>query len=485
VPTRSALDWMEKQPPPSIIAPRAVRGSSFRAAVPNNDLNTVYAAWSKGREPRKQPSELKTMKTIRSLRLSLDEGEPGVVTYLWRLSGPHDESLLGVLRRAARSVTHLGWGVDMVAADAAILSLADVDILSGVRWRPVEDASAMQLRVPVPGTLNALIKKHQEFLNRLDPEGFNPVNPLTTYGLVGYRSAADPAPRPFAAFSLRNIDGSFRPFDTPRHAVTVAAMMRHAASTTRVVQALGWAEEKVVRFILGHGEAIGQSHVPVDGPRMAFIPIPTIESRGRGHAEVVGSIRRAIVVGLGEQTQDDLQRVARQLWGAELVGLGQDQATVLSRIPDHDKMIQRYTAASSTWATVTPVVLPGYDDPRKLRKRLFAQSESGGQGLGAQTQKDLLGKLDRRIDFLLHKAIRQAGYTEELARDAAIEWRGTGFWPGAELATTYRYPEKLRRFRRLHVRITWRDATGNPIALPGPLCLGGGRFHGLGLFAAC
>jgi len=60
---------------------------------------------------------------------------------------------------------------------------------------------------------------------------------------------------------------------------------------------------------------------------------------------------------------------------------------------------------------------------------------------------------------------------------------GVGFWPGTDLAVRYNHPEKLRRFRRVHVRITWRDSAGKPLAMPGPIYLGGGRLHGLGLFA--
>ena len=41
----------------------------------------------------------------------------------------------------------------------------------------------------------------------------------------------------------------------------------------------------------------------------------------------------------------------------------------------------------------------------------------------------MLEKLDSRIDFLLRKAIRQAGYSQELARAAEIEWRGLGSGP--------------------------------------------------------
>jgi CRISPR-associated protein Csb2 len=140
---------------------------------------------------------------------------------------------------------------------------------------------------------------------------------------------------------------------------------------------------------------------------------------------------------------------------------------------------------ATTWATVTPVILPGYDDRRGYRKRLFPKSGSDGPPLAAQEQKELLDKLDGRIDYLLRKAIRQAGYSDALAEHAEIEWRNVGFWPGTEFASRYDFPSKLRRFRRLHVRITWRDSAGSPIRVPGPICLGGGRFVGLGLFAGC
>ena len=130
-------------------------------------------------------------------------------------------------------------------------------------------------------------------------------------------------------------------------------------------------------------------------------------------------------------------------------------------------------------------MLPGYDDPRKLRRRLFVGKQQGPGHADELGQKEMLEKLDRRIAFLLRKAIRQAGYCQELAQSAEIQWRGVGFWPGTDLAVRYNYPEKLRRFRRVHVRITWRDSAGKPLAMPGPICLGGGRLHGLGLFAGC
>jgi CRISPR-associated protein Csb2 len=52
------------------------------------------------------------------------------------------------------------------------------------------------------------------------------------------------------------------------------------------------------------------------------------------------------------------------------------------------------------------------------------------------------------------------------------------------LADRYGVPNHLKRFPRFHVKIQWRDAHKRPVQVTGPVCLGGGRFFGLGLFAA-
>ena len=375
----------------------------------------------------------------------------------------------------------------MVAANASAISEADARKFPGERWRPTDARSATGYRVPNIGTLNALIVKHHAFLDRISPEGgFHPVPPLSDFDVVGYRRTTDSPTPPLAAFSLLRTDASgYRPFDAVRRGKEVSGMLRHAASAEDITNALGWSPEKVATYILGHGESPGESHAPVAGPRLAFIPVPSIEPRGEGRAMTVASIRRAMIVVSGGQASEDLQRLVRLLSGAELFAEGQSApVAMLARIPETDKVIRRYIDMASTWATVTPMILPGYDDPRKLRVRLCTRPGTGRRPLDENEQKVLLDRLDRRIEFLLRKAIRQAGYSEELAQHAEIQWRPGGFWPGTELATRYDFPDKLRRFRRLHVRITWRDTAGRPISLPGPICLGGGRFQGLGLFAA-
>jgi hypothetical protein len=51
---------------------------------------------------------------------------------------------------------------------------------------------------------------------------------------------------------------------------------------------------------------------------------------------------------------------------------------------------------------------------------------------------------------------------------------------GAQHARQYRRPSGLAGTAR-HVRITWRDAMGDPLQLEGPFTFGSGRFRGLGV----
>jgi len=75
------------------------------------------------------------------------------------------------------------------------------------------------------------------------------------------------------------------------------------------------------------------------------------------------------------------------------------------------------------------------------------------------------------MERLLRKALRQAGFSDELVNHA-------------ELASHYRRPQNIHEAPVCHVRIRWRDAQGWPRSVPGPLAMGSGRFRGLGLFVA-
>ncbi|HTN04186.1 MAG TPA: type I-U CRISPR-associated protein Csb2 [Planctomycetaceae bacterium] len=458
-----AIRWWETLPPPTIVAAPVRLAAPYRLSVPNNAMDLVGRAWTRGNsfgDGDANPATHRAMKTVQPNRCT--DGD--TVHYLWALPSSMPDAALGHLETLlilARQVVVLGWGVDLVAGGARLIREGEPSPNDGETWRP-GFASARTLRVPIPGTLDALSRRHAAFLNRCRDDGFQAVPSLSADGFdrIGYRRAFEPPSRPVAAFSLLTTDGEqFRSFDTVRRTCAVAGMLRHAAGLAAADGC--WTQDRIARVIFGHGEKPSDSHEPVGPERFAYLPLPSLEGRGPGKRRVVGSIRRAIVTSFSENCRDEVRWSLRALSGQELIGrLGkQDEAerpqAILTGLPASDRMVRSYTEPAATWATVTPVILPGRDDHHQ-----------------------------KKAERLLRKAIRQAGYSELLAEQAELEWRNVAFWPGADLATRYTVPSHLQGYPRFHVRITWNKAPGEPIAIPGPVCIGGGRHYGLGLFAA-
>jgi CRISPR-associated protein Csb2 len=476
---RSALTWLEAQPEaPVVIAPVAVEGNGYRLSVPNNAMDIVSKAWARGNESNTgdaNPATHRTMKPVRPVLLA-----ENAICYLWRLPDPVEDHIRGhlrVLSNIAGGIAALGWGLDLAIGHGAVISDGEAEQLPGERWLPGDVAAEGNLRIPVQGTLEDVIRHYEHLLKRVGAKGFVPPPSLSTYRRVEYRRAIDPPPRKFAAFSLLRVDASgFRPFDAARRGLTVAGMMRGVMRAA--AEKSGWPEAKVASFVLGHAERQNdERHVAVGPRRFAYLPLPTIESRSGRPAAAAGSLRRILATTFAEGCEDEIAWARRAISGQELRDEETRQpAAVLSLIPENDRVVRRYTQPAVIWATVTPVILPGYDDPKHYWRRMQ-------RGVGADEQREMLVHLDRRIDGLLRKAILQAGFPKLLADDAEIEWRKAGFWAGTELADRYGAPDHLKRFPRYHVKIQWR-ARGSGVKIGGPICLGGGRFYGLGLFAA-
>ncbi len=471
-----ALKWLEQLTPPAIIAPQARESQGYRLYVPDNAGDLVGRSLSQGGD-----DSIANYRTEKSIRPMVFPSE-GAVHYLWPTSGlpPDFDEHRSVLFQAVESITHIGWGVDLVVASADIVPEDSIASLSGETWQPGSDTPKAELRAPKRGTFDDLARRHQAFLNRVTASGFAPVPPLSDYQVVGYRRDSDPAAVPHAIFALRNLDGAnYKAFDPARRSLHIAGMLRHAASQPDLLRSAGLSPAEGRSLVLGHGEAQGENHQAVVGQRLAFIPLPSIEPRGK--SLVVSSVRRVLITLRGGGDLSLFKRLVQRLEARELIDEAKNEtiAILQRQSGGSDGATDRYLRSASTWATVTPVILPGYDDPRKLRQRL-----KPGNTLSAEEKAAVLEKLGGRIDALLRKAIRQAGYSEVLAAHAELDWRSSGFWPGTALATQYAAGDQHRRYRKLHVRITWRDATGTTIEVPGPICIGSGKFTGMGLFAA-
>lgn len=438
-----ALEWIESQPSPIVVAgdgiPSDVKCLFY---VPDNTADLLVPAWKKG-EIDKGPK--RTEKIVCPTHLLGD-----AVHYLYPLPPEgcmHEE----VLKAAARSVTHLGWGIDMVAADARVITQAEADKLPGHRWRVVA-SGGVPLRVPKPGTLADLMRKHQDFLGRVSSDGFRPVPPLSCFDVVRYHSptaAIGPSPkRPFVAFQILkpDLDG-YRVFDAPRRCSDVARWVRHAAG--QVCQ--GWRfQEAVAAFVLGHDGPDQPIKGPAADRRFMYLPLPSIERRGeRGNH--VGAIRR-VLIAAPPGCADQIDWVRKRLAGFELVEReGGAVRGILNLLAKSDWVLKQYTEPAAAWATVTPVVLPGHDDRNVAKARA-----------------------------LLLKAFHQTGLAPELLHhpEFDFDFRKVGFLPGVDHADRYVLPEHPKvKGPRYHVWVRF------PHAIPGPLAVGAIRYRGMGLFA--
>ena len=470
---RAALEWLEDLPAPAIVAPPCVASSGYTLSVPNNAMDLVARAWSRGNESNSgdaNPSTHRTMKGVRPQWLRGSES----VHYLWRAAAVDAGEHGAALSRAAAGMVALGLGMDLAIGQAGFRTDWEIEGLAGERWLPGAMNETEGLRVPVSGTVQALVERHGRFLTRVTARGLVPPPLLSRFDRVDYRRATDPRALPYAVFSLLTPDlARRRPFDAVRRGLSLAGMTRHA--TRRAAERAGWNEDRVNAIVLGHATGASRPTTPVGPGRFAYLPLPSLENRNGRIREAAGAIRRVLVVSFDPARRPDIEWAARGLSGEDLIDEATGEvAAVLSLLPRSDIMVRRYTTWASTWASVTPVVLPGHDDPGHYRRRLR-------RGVSPENRRDLLGKIDRRVDSLVRKAIVHAGFAPGLADHASIDWRTAGFLPGVDRVDRYGVPDHLRRFPRLHVRIEWRDAGGRRLDVPGPICLGGGRFVGLGL----
>jgi CRISPR-associated protein Csb2 len=429
-----ALEWLEKMPTPSVVATEGQPAETkYRLYVPDNVADKVASSWCGGREA--SIADYRTEKDVRPMRL---KGE--AVHYLYLLPegdaefAKHRETLSA----AARSITHLGWGIDMVAAHTSVITKEELANLTGERWQPVNDRSAPGYRVPTQGTLNDLIQKHQAFLNRIGPDGFKPVPPLAAFQVVGYRRESEPVSRPFVAYRLFHPSDDRMAYFAATRAVSVAGMIRHA--TAVAARTSGWDEASINQYILGHRENPEEIL-----PRFSYLPLPSIEPPPRN---VVGGIRRVLIAEPLESQRQHIDWLRQIMPGQVVTNDEGNEVAILEHIAK-DGVVPRFVDRAITWSTVTPVALPGSDE----------------------------GKANK-TDKLLEKMFRHAGYAINSVAD--LEFRRVSFLRGPEDAKRYRpsQPHYLANCTMYHMRVRWKHP------MPGPIALGSGRFCGLGLFAA-
>ncbi len=225
----------------------------------------------------------------------------------------------------------------------------------------------------------------------------------------------------------------------------LVGMIRDLSNRSHVVASIG--QDVIDREIKGH---------PKDSSvdRVSILPLPTIRD-----GPTDGRIRR-VMLSQPSGSTGDLCRALGQLFDGQMLTPlnGEDRfpPMYLERIDERrrDKVLPYYTGISRVWTSVTPMLLPGYDDRKQHR---------------GDHQKRLA-----RAEQLVCKAMIQA----DIDTPAQIELSRVPYWPGSLHAQSYQPREKLNNYPRWHVRLTFDQP------FTGPFAIGAGRHCGLGLFAA-
>lgn len=451
------LEWLERLDQPEVVAPTHTVGRPFRIAVPNNDLDVWAGPISLGNEPKKQPNELKTMKQIRPVRFSGDS-----IHYLFTLpGGPCTQ--FEILQTAVRSITHLGWGIDMAVGEAFIIPAEVAAELTGTRWSP-STAGNVALRVPKQGTLSDLTRKHTDFLNRVSSKGFRPVPPLRAFNVTTYRRATDPVSRPQAVFKL--VDDNDDTVAYPQSKlIHIAGMVKHAAIELMrkhpPADLRGRSrEEWLAAYVSGH-QSKADKEAGVEHTQFSYVPLQTVNP----HNDLADpAVRRVMVVApLGDDAW--LEHLARRLDGAILKPLPNTTlppGTRLERIADrrHDGVREAYTRTSRTWASTTPVILPGHDDhkPEKTRRLILKALQQSGIDQPCTFEWSAFSPFRKMLGA--HKYVKDAGA------------------PDGRRRINYVRPDHLLDLTGVHLTLTFEHD------VPGPITLGAGRHCGFGLMAA-
>jgi len=434
----AAFRWLERREPPEIIAPDAQPVRKYTLYVPNNDMDAVAACWARGPGRREQcrPERLRTQKTVHPHRLFGGQ----TLHYLWAVSD--DEWTDGVqyyaetICREARHLLTLGWGIDQVVGTGKILTATEVAALPGRRWLPWRGFRHYDrvLRVPARGTLDDLAACHDSFVHSISGRRYLGRRKPRVFSRVAYLPRGKLPPRCYAVFELP--EAVAFPQD---QIIVVAAMLR--SLTCRQEHRRDFQEqfkEDPEVYLAGHVKGADRTI-----PRFSYLPLPTI-----GHKHADGMIRRLLIAEPYGGNGAHARWAQDRLRGQTLTDSQGNERGVLLDLwrKASRRIVNLYCCPGYIWSSVTPVVLPGFDD-------------------GDQS----------KAERLLFKALQQAGIPIETVRDIFL--RKAPYWPGSYHPRVYRRPDYLKNFPAWHVAIRFKEPAF------GPLAIGAGRHCGLGILA--
>jgi CRISPR-associated protein Csb2 len=429
-----ALRWLERQPPPAILAPEAVRQRDHLVNyVPNND-DEFQGLDNSGYDR----SHVRTDKSLGGWFLPA----PLAVTFRWELTGtPEDRRCSEVLCAMVSLLSYIGRTGDSVHAVGRVLETVPSSEANGrSHWRPLERDGGRWL-APAPGFLDLLNRRFPRSVSAEPPD-------FTNTRQVDYATGDEIRfDAPIAVFEMLRLDAdkklAFAPRDLRQAAGMVRdAMLQWAAANPAIPRHFG--PDRIARFLQGHKSATSPERS--EGGHFAVVPLPSINPPA---FTADGWIRHVALLGLGLASDADRElfhELTRGLHGASLRdnGVPRGELRLLTPRGQQRGLLRHFNGPARRWRSLTPVVLTGFT------------------------------RRGRSAETCLARAFVQQGFAQEHIESLAT-FSGP-IVPTAQRARDYHVQGYLATTPRVHAEVIFRQQVA------GPLVIGRGRFTGLGLF---
>ena len=337
-----ALRWLERQPPPILIAPALLGGTSKVQFVPTNEVTAA----SPNLPGRKNAARTKPR--------ALPAGDH--FTLIWEDANPNDATVLA-LDGLARRVPYVGRATSsaevVVSTETSIHDQPEMET-----FEPAVEGADRDLRVPYAGYCRELEERFEDGRRAWEAERSH-----------GYRLRRPPGPEaPEAPES---------PFSRLLIFEFVGSSHLHASLTAQVTEALRSAvmdlvDDPLPVAVSGHG----------DGPKLAYLALPNVGHPGllpdgprflRGQNPHADGRVLAVAIAV-PRSEDDLALalyralVERGKDGLRHLALGSaGRPEVAYRALRSDRWGAtpvRWTRPSAYWATATPLVFDRFPKGR-------------------------------------------------------------------------------------------------------------------------
>ncbi len=421
---RTALEWLEGLPPPSLAVSEAQRRDVIQAFVPVNDAVTPEVRRGKAPSPGQIASAVAVLPDGRGKQPRFFPTvipDSPIVYFVWENAPGADNHRLA-LERLTESVTYLGHS-------SSLVRVAVTESHPAITYRPDRNGRHT-LRVPCRGRLADLIA---DFQRDIRP---SPGLPALYTKVTDEKTAGEPAESVslFGDVIVCEIEGPYLGLAkaTPFLRAVRESVLRATDGESQTVKSLvsGYASD---------GEYSREVHV-------AYIPLANVGFNRYSDGKVMGF---GLVLPRGlARFSAERRAILRVVAGLEGIGVGGHEWRVAIPTDDAAESVKTwaYTGPSKLWATVTPILCDR-----------FPKEKNGEQleDIIAESVERVVGV--RPVCIALNKISKHPGVP-----------------PSHEFPKRRKQGDQPRH--RVHAIVEFdRDVRG-------PLIVGAGRYCGLGLF---